>query len=138
MKIKLKDNSIMRPTKSHATDAGYDIYSPIDLVIEGHDFSHRIDLGVGFQIPEGHVGIIAERSSQGKVGITTAGNVIDHGYTGNAHVTLINHQDTPVQISKGDRICQLLVIKIAMEEIEVVDSFDETERGDNAHGSTGR
>lgn len=138
MKIKLKDNSIIIPTKGHTTDAGYDIYSPVDLVIEGHDFSHRIDLGVGFEIPEGYVGIISERSSQGKVGVTTAGNVVDHGYTGNVHVTLINHQDTPVQINRGDRICQLLVIKIAMEDLEVVDSFEETERGEGAHGSTGK
>lgn len=138
MKFKKLSKEIITPTKGHTTDAGYDIYSPIDLIIEGNNFSHRIDLGVGFQIPEGYVGIIAERSSQGKVGVTTAGNVVDFGYTGNVHVTLINHQNIPIQINKGDRICQLVIFKIGMFELEEVESFKETERGDRAHGSTGR
>lgn len=137
MKFK-KEQWAETPTKGHITDAGYDLYSPDTYIIEGHTFSHRINLGVGFEIPEGYVGIISERSSQGKVGLHTVGNVVDHGYTGNVHVTLINHQDGPVQINKGDRICQLLLIKIGMEELEEVTEFNETERGDGAHGSTGK
>lgn len=134
MKIKLSEGATL-PTKGHSTDAGYDIYSPIDLVVEY--MSHRIDLGVAFEIPEGYVGVISERSSQGKIGITTAGNIVDHGYTGNVHVTLINDSGSPYQIRKGDRICQLLLLKCGMEELEVVDGFGETERGDKGHGSSG-
>lgn len=137
MKYK-KEQWAETPTKGHSTDAGYDLYSPKDFDVEPHSFSERVNLGVGFEIPEGYVGIISERSSQGRLGITTAGNVVDHGYTGNVHVTLINNQDVSLAVSKGERICQLLVIKIAMEDLEVVESFEETDRGENAHGSTGK
>jgi dUTP pyrophosphatase len=126
------------PTKGHKTDAGYDLYSPIELMMGHCSVSPRIDLGIGFEIPEGYVGIISERSSQGKIGVHTIGNVVDFGYTGNVHVTLINTGMEPYKINKGDRICQLLLIKIGMEELEEVTEFSETERGDGAHGSTGR
>lgn len=132
-----KDEGIVTPTKGHSTDAGYDIYSPFTFIVEGHDFSDRINLGVAFEIPEGYVGIISERSSQGKIGISTVGNIVDHGYTGNVHVTLINNQAGPIQINKGDRICQLLLVKIGMEPLNEVTEFVQTERGEGAHGSTG-
>ena len=102
-----KDEGIVTPTKGHSTDAGYDIYAPFTFLVEGHDFSDRINLGVAFEIPEGYVGIISERSSQGKIGISTVGNIVDHGYTGNVHVTLINNQAGPIQINKGDRMTQI-------------------------------
>lgn len=138
MKIKLdKTIDSQIPTKAHNTDAGYDIYSPIDFTVAPNSISDRINLGVAFQIPEGYVGIISERSSQGKKGISTLGNVVDHGYTGNVHVTLLNNGPTFYEVKKGDRICQLLLVKIGMEELEEVDEFENTERGENSHGSSG-
>lgn len=136
MKFK-KESWGTTPTKGHTTDAGYDLYSPVDFILEGHSFSHRIDLGVGFEVPKGYCGYVVERSSQGKAGINVIGPVVDNGYTGNVHCTLVNNQDAPVQIKKGDRICQMLLLKVGMEELEEVDSFEETDRGTNAHGSTG-
>lgn len=137
MKYK-KESWAQTPTKGHKTDAGFDIYSPEDFILDGYSFSHRINLGVAFEIPEGYVGIISERSSQGKKGIDTIGNVVDFGYTGNVHVTLVNNSGTPYEVVQGDRICQLLLVKIGMEELEEVDSFNETERGEKGHGSSGR
>lgn len=138
MKIKL-DKSIQNriPTKGHLTDAGYDIYSPIDYVVQPGKISGRINLGVGFEIPKGYVGIITERSSQGRKGVSTLGNIVDHGYTGNIHVTLKNDDVDDYVINRGDRICQLVVVPVLMEDLEEVDEFEETERGNNAHGSTG-
>ena len=131
-----RDEGIEAPTKAHQTDAGYDLYSPVDLIIEGRSFSHRIDLGVGFEVPLMYCGYIVERSSQGKVGVNAIGPVVDHGYTGNVHVTLVNNQDTPYQVKKGDRIAQMLLLRIGMEELEEVETL-EGERGDHGHGSTG-
>lgn len=138
MKFKKENSEIITPTKGHATDAGFDLYSPVDLIIEAHDFSPRINLGVGFEIPEGYCGYVVERSSQGKVGINVIGPVVDHGYTGNVHATLINNQSGPYQVKKGDRICQLLLLKVGMETLEEVNEFESTERGTGSHGSTGK
>lgn len=137
MKFKKENNLIKTPTKAHLTDAGYDIYSPIDIEVPAHSFSKRINLGVGFEIPEGYCGYVVERSSQGAKGINAIGPVVDHGYTGNIHVTLVNNDDFAYNINKDDRICQMLLLYVGNEELEEVDSFEETERGTGAHGSSG-
>ncbi len=132
-----KDPLGIPPGKGHPTDAGYDLYSPEDFTVMPQAFSPRIDLRVGFEIPEGYCGYVVERSSQGKRGIGAIGPVVDHGYTGNVHVTLVNNSVTDEYVvRKGDRICQMLLLKIGMEELEEVDKLD-GERGDNSHGSTG-
>ena len=137
MKIKKESPKIITPTKGHPTDAGYDIYSTEAFVLPPGAISARINLGVGFEVPKGYVGIISERSSQGKKGISTVGNIVDHGYTGNVHVTLINNSQESYIVNIGDRICQIYFSAILMEELEEVESFEATERGEGAHGSTG-
>ncbi len=137
MKFRKENNGIITPTKGHVNDAGYDIYSPVEMLMGPRSVSPRINLGVGFEVPEGYVGIISERSSQGKKGIHTIGNVIDFDYTGNVHVTLVNSSDEPYKVNMGDRICQLLLLKIGMEQLEEVTDFGKTERGNDSHGSTG-
>lgn len=125
------------PTKGHPTDAGWDLYSPKDFVVEPHSFSERVDLAVGFGIPEGHCGYIVERSGMGRSGLACIGPVVDHGYTGNVHVTLVNNQDFPYEVSKGDRVCQMLLVQVSMEGLEQVDELV-GERGNHGHGSTGK
>lgn len=137
MKIKKENNTILTPKKGHINDAGFDIYSPNDHTTRSKTISDRINLGVGFEVPKGYVGIISERSSQGKNGIHTVGNIVDCGYTGNVHVTLINDSDEDHTTNKGDRICQIYFSAILNEELEEVENFEETERGNSSHGSTG-
>lgn len=132
-----RDSGIIAPTKAHKTDAGYDIYSPIDFALGAGEVSHRIDLGVGFEVPQLYCGYVVERSSQGKRGIHVIGPVVDHGYTGNIHVTLVNNGTDVYVVKKGERICQMLLLRIGMEELEEVTEFEETERSDKAHGSSG-
>lgn len=130
--------NIIKPTKSHKSDAGWDIYSPIDFVSEAHNITDRIDLGVKVEIPDGYVGIIKARSSMGKNGLETLGNVIDAGYTGFIHTTIANHSDFNINYYKGDRICQLLIVPSPEVEFVVVDKLNNTPRGENGHGSTGK
>lgn len=137
MKIKLNDR-IIKPTRVHNFDAGYDIYSPKRFFVSANSISERINLGIGFEIPKGYVGIISERSSQGAKGIHTIGNIIDYGYTGEIHVTLVNNSNKSYEVETGDRICQLLVLNCLNEDLEVVNKFKETERGDSSHGSSGK
>jgi len=138
MKFKKESQEIETPKRGHSTDAGYDIYSPHTYIVPPRSVSQRINLGVGFEIPEGYMGVIEARSSQGKIGISSAGKIVDHKYTGYVHVTLVNNGSEPYVIKRGDRICQLLLVKIGMEELEEVDSFEITERGDGREGSTGK
>lgn len=135
MKVKLDDGAYI-PTRAHSTDAGLDLYAPCIAVIPP-DESVCIDTGVHVEIPEGFVGMIKSKSGLNvKNGITSEG-VIDCGYTGSVVVKLYNHGKDTVRIAKGQKITQLVIMPIITPDIEVVDSLEETERGNGGFGSTG-
>ena len=71
-------------------------------------------------------------------GITTLGGVIDPSYRGEVVVILQNLGDQVYQIAAGDRIAQLVLVKVSTPTVEVVDSLESTERGTDGFGSTGK
>lgn len=135
------DNLAFEPLHGHEADAGFDLRLP-----EGFPFhvtvdpgqSIRIDTGVHFEIPEGYVGFIKSKSGLNvNKGILSEG-VIDAGYTGSVVVKLYNHGDSVVEFKPGEKITQIVFVPIPKVELNRVDTFAETERGDNGFGSTGR
>lgn len=72
-----------------------------------------------------------------KENVTSEG-VIDAGYTGSIVVKLYNNGDGLVHIQKGQKISQLVIMPIITPELELVDELENTERGDNGFGSTGK
>lgn len=133
MKIKLDDFAIM-PTRAHRTDAGLDIYSPIDFTVED---SFVINTGVHVELPAGTVGFLKSKSGLNvNYGIVSEG-VIDEGYTGAIRVKLYNNSGVPVRFRRGEKITQLVILPCFTPEVEQVDELDETERGDKGFGSTG-
>ena len=136
MKIMLDEGTIM-PTKAHETDAGYDIYAREGKIVPARG-SAIFDTGVHIELPYGSVGMLKSKSGLNvKHGITSEG-VLDVGYTGSICVKLYNHSDTDYEVKQGDKISQLVVMPILMPELELVDRLDETERGSNGFGSSGR
>ena len=63
---------------------------------------------------------------------------IDFGYTGSIRVKLYNMGWLPVRFKPGDKIIQLVINEICIPELELADELEDTERGDNGFGSTGR
>ena len=59
-------------------------------------------------------------------------------YTGELFVSCWNRGHEPYTIDHGDRIAQLILVHIARPGIQIVEDFDETERGAGGFGSTGR
>jgi dUTP pyrophosphatase len=147
MKIKL-DNGAYMPTRAHETDAGLDLYTPKDVIVsrcrwiptEGITLgSATIDTGVHVEIPKGYVGFIKSKSGLAvKHGLTAAGGVIDSGYTGSVVVKLFNHTSISYEFKAGEKIAQLVLLPIITPDLEVVDSLEDTERGSNGFGSSGR
>ena len=136
MKVVLDYGAIM-PTRAHELDAGYDLYSRIDAVIYPNA-SGKFDTGVHVEIPAGYVGFLKSKSGlYVKSGIQSEG-VIDAGYTGSICVKLYNHGPHEVYIKKGQKISQLVLLPIITPELELVDSLEETDRGSNGFGSTGK
>lgn len=136
MKVRVAAHGTL-PTKAHSGDAGWDLYAPDTIIVPAHGFSNRINLGVGFEIPAGYCGFVTERSSQGKNGVFSAGPCVDHGYTGDVHLTLGNMSDEDVVYQKGDRVAQLVVFPVFDEYLEESEELS-GDRGDKGHGSTGR
>lgn len=134
MKIKLDEKAVM-PTRAHDTDAGLDLRTPIAFNIKDEKI---IDTGVHVELPHGTVGLIKSKSGLNtKYGITCEG-VIDEGYTGSIVVRLLNTGDYTLNFDRGDKIAQLVIVPCLTPDIEIVDELQETERGDNGFGSTGK
>ena len=135
IKVMLDGNAVM-PTRAHSADAGLDLYATKDAVIF-RDGSETFDTGVHVAIPEGYVGFLKSKSGLNiNSGLQSAG-VIDSGYTGSIRVKLYNHGHEMVQIKRGQKISQLVILPIVTPEIELVDELEETERGNNGFGSSG-
>ena len=136
MKVKL-DSLAYMPTRAHSMDAGLDLYSPVDLSIMPGD-SVVIDTGVHVELPPGSVGFLKSKSGLNvKHGILGEG-VIDAGYTGSIRVKLYNHSQDGYYIQRGDKITQLVILPVILPDLEHVEMLEDTDRGANGFGSTGR
>jgi dUTP pyrophosphatase len=125
------------PTKSHDSDAGWDLYSSEDVVIQVGD-TITISTDITFAIPSGYAGLIWDRSSLGSKGIHRHAGVIDAAYRGPVKVCLHNSSGNLYSVKKGDRIAQVIFQEIKPFELEVVDDLSSTQRGDGGFGSTGK
>lgn len=136
MKIKLDAGAFM-PVRAHATDAVADLRSPVDAVVPAMG-SRVIDTGVHIQLPHGYVGMLKSKSGLNvKHGITSEG-VIDEGYTGAIKVKLYNHGDCPHTVFRGHKITQLVVMPCEYVDFDLVDDLEDSERGSDGFGSTGK
>ena len=147
-----KDNSIIKikrvtetaiiPESKTNGSAGFDLCVDTDRIIEvpPHE-TVMLWTGIAFSIPKGYFGAIYARSGLSvKDGLrpATCVSVIDSDYRGNVGVPI--HNDTNVMkiISPHERVAQIVFQKVHHPKLELVDKLDETERGDNGFGSTGR
>lgn len=136
MRIMLEEYAFM-PLRGHETDAGLDLRAPYDVWLDGRSYT-IIDTGVHVELPEGTAGMLKSKSGLNvKHGITSDG-VVDYGYTGSIVVKLYNHSDFAYKITAGDKITQLVIVPVIIPDLEVVKSLEETERGANGFGSTGK
>lgn len=142
------DPGAKMPTRAHPYDAGLDLYTPCDVIVphsssdglfgEIRIGSATIDTGVRVQVPEGYAGFIKSKSGLNVMHGLTADGVIDAHYTGSINVKLYNHTRQPYKFQAGDKIAQLVIVPCLLPELELVDSLEETDRGDNGFGSTGK
>ena len=139
------DRDLPMPVRAHDGDAGVDLCSSIDLVLEPGRRA-LVPTGIAVAIPHGMVGLVHPRSGLAtRVGLSIGNSpgTVDAGYRGEIKVTLINlDPDEPITVRRGDRIAQLLVQRVELPELVEVTSFDEagladTTRGAGGHGSSG-
>lgn len=123
------------PSRAHEYDGGIDLYATKG----GWIFPKcRKVFGTGLHtsIPAGYVGLLTSKSGLMLKGITSRGT-IDSGYTGEIRAVLFNHSWKFIRIKPNQKITQLVLLPIITPKLEIVDSFEATDRGDGGFGSTG-
>ncbi len=127
----------------HSTQAsGLDVAASVDepVVLKSGQI-HLFPSGFSVAIPEGYELQVRPRSGLAiRHGVTVVNSpgTIDADYRGEVCVGLINLGKEPFLISRGDRIAQLVLAPVVRAQFELVDTLDNTRRGDGGFGHTGK
>ena len=129
------------PAQAHPGDAGYDLCAAESAVLRPGERA-SVGTGIAVAIPDGCAGLVLPRSGlAARHGITlpNAPGLIDSGYRGELRVLLLNtDRAEPFEVSVGDRIAQLVLVRLEPAPLEEVEALEETARGLGGFGSTGR
>ncbi|MFN8050086.1 MAG: dUTP diphosphatase [Acidimicrobiales bacterium] len=136
------DPSLDIPRFAKPGDAGVDLRSAVDVTLQPGGHRALVPTGIAIAIPEGYAGFVQPRSGlalqHGVTCLNTPG-LIDSGYRGELKVLLINTDPTEAfEITRGERIAQLVVQAVEHPRFVEVDSLEESERGEGGFGHTGR
>ena len=136
LKIKKLNDRAKIPNYAKKGDAGVDLIATT-TVSNGYFIEYGTDLAM--EIPEGHVGYIFPRSSISKTDhyLRNSVGVIDSGYRGEIKVRMSIPALGSKNYKNGDKIAQLIIMKLPWVDIEEVDELSETDRGEGGFGSTG-
>ncbi|MEZ4269670.1 MAG: dUTP diphosphatase [Myxococcota bacterium] len=99
-----------------------------------------VPTGLALAIPAGFEVQVRPRSGLAlRYGVTVpnAPGTIDSDYRGELGVLLANLGSEPYVVRRGERVAQLVVARVAHAQVVVVDSLDDTARGDGGFGHTG-
>jgi dUTP pyrophosphatase len=131
----LKDSFL--PEYMMESDVGLDLRASENVVLRPME-QKKVSTGIAMKIPEKCVGLIRDRAGiVSKMNVHTAAGTFDPAYRGEVSVVLINFGDETVEIEKGMRIAQLVIMPVMKVEIKEVSKLDVTERYDKGFGSTG-
>jgi dUTP pyrophosphatase len=129
------------PSRAHEGDAGYDLHASEPVTL-GPGERAVVGTGIAVAIPEGHGGLVLPRSGlafKHGIALVNAPGLIDCGYRGELRVLLLNtDREHPFDVEPGDRIAQLVVVRVEALELEELEELEETGRGVAGFGSTGR
>ena len=133
------DADLPLPARAHPGDAGLDLRARVDAVVPAGGRA-LVPNGFALALPAGYVALAVPRSGlalrEGATLLNSPG-VIDAGYRGEVSTIVHNTSDRPLHIRRGDRIAQLLVLRIPELEITEVESLPGTHRGTGGFGSSG-
>ena len=142
VRIKKLDENAIIPKYGTDYAAGCDIYALVDdkeTIKPGE--TKLIKTGIAMEVPTGYAALIYARSGlASKKGLAPANKVgvVDSDYRGEIMVALHNHSNEVREIENGERIAQIVIAPYIKAIFEEVDNLDETKRGDNGFGSTGK
>ena len=137
------DPELSVPCYARAGDAGADLLARTGVVLRRGGGRAAVATGVAVAIPVGYAGLVLPRSGlavrHGVTCLNTPG-LVDPGYRGELQVVLVNHDaEHDYEVHRGDRIAQLVLVRIEQAAFALVtaDDLGESERGSGGFGHTG-
>lgn len=139
LRIKRFDTSIPLPEYKTAGAAAMDLAARTDVIVAPGAVVN-IPLNVAIEPPKGYFVMLVTRSSLWKRGLTPINGigVIDQDYSGDNdeyQAMVRNYTDSPVEVKKGDRIAQIIVLPYDRAVLSEVEHLGNVDRGPS--GSTG-
>ena len=127
------------PKRQYYDDAGLDLKCAAEKVDIESGAKAIIPTGIKIAIPYGYEGDVRPRSGLTTRGIFAIPGTIDAGYRGEIQVVLFNTTRYPVSFKYGERIAQLIIRPIWTGDLIPAPMLpQDTERGSNGFGSTGK
>ncbi|HAM22697.1 MAG TPA: dUTP diphosphatase [Actinobacteria bacterium] len=138
--IEQLDADLPTPSYAHPGDAGADLYAAETVTLAPGE-RRLVRTGIAIALPDGYAAFVHPRSGlsvRSGIGMLNAPGTIDSAYRGEISVNLINHDPaSPVTLTRGDRIAQLVVQEVARARFVPVQALPGTHRGTGGFGSTG-
>ena len=133
------------PLPAHATDgsAGIDLRACVDqpLTLEPGQ-TELLPTGMAIHLEDPSLAaMILPRSGLGHKHGIVLGNLvglIDSDYQGELMVSCWNRGNTTFTVEPGERIAQLVLVPVVQASLDIVDSFEESDRGAGGFGHTGK
>ena len=133
------DAQLPRYAHGPAEDAGLDLCAAASLTLEP-GLPMLVPTGLAIELPAGFEAQIRPRSGlalRHAITLPNAPGTIDPAYRGEIGVIMLNLGREPYNVSKGDRIAQMVIARY--EAVEWVETgLSDTARGEGGFGSSGR
>ena len=140
LRIARLDERARLPTRAHDGDAGLDLYA-LEAAVLAPGERASVPTGIAVEIPPGQAGLVLPRSglaARHGISVVNAPGLIDSGYRGEVRVLLLNtDRERPFELGAGDRIAQLVLVKVELPTLVEVDGLSDSERGAGGFGSSG-
>ncbi len=137
LKVKKLDKDARLPVYGHSGDAGLDLFSAVDFVLQTGEI-HPIPTGIQVEIPWGYVGLLWDKSGVSLQGVHRLAGVVDAGYRGEVKVVMVNLSRKAYVIDRGMKIAQLLIQPVMEVEVVEAEDLNDSSRGEGGFGSTGK
>ena len=147
IQLKILDSRLGKefPLPEYATEgaAAMDLRAMLNAPLEvAPGETHLIPSGLAIHIEDPHLAaMILPRSGLGHKHGIVLGNLvglIDSDYQGQLFISCWNRAQASFRIEVGERIAQLLIVPVVRAAFEIVDSFDDSDRGSGGFGHSGR
>ena len=142
--VKILDDRLKSKMPSYATEgaAGLDLRAMLDApltILPGHTVLIKTGLAIHLANPS-YAALILPRSGLGHKHGIVLGNLvglIDSDYQGELMISTWNRGQEPFTIEPMERLAQLVIVPVVQMQMNIVDDFESSTRGEGGFGSTG-